>query len=148
MMQSEEPPSAAAGKVSKPKLVDIEKQDDDDNEDPESKSRFETRRTRFTRIIQGGAIAAIVINILAMVWAWSWIMFFAGLCGVGLAGGVVYFQNELRGEDSMYNVLQCSNDDDECVKRFIDSCTFYPILFCHNTLFLCFVYPSTTVDLR
>jgi hypothetical protein len=107
MIPSEEPPTASTGnssRITKPKLLDIERQVyDDDNDDPETKSRFESRRTLITRIIQGGAIAAIVINILAMILEWSWIMFFAGLCGIGLGGGVVHFQNELREEDSMYD---------------------------------------------
>jgi hypothetical protein len=94
VMQSE--PAAST----RPRLADIEMQDEGDSEDPEEKSRFEARRTLFTRIIQGAAIAAIVINILAMALAWSWVMFFAGLCGVGVGGGVAYYQNELRGEDS------------------------------------------------
>ncbi|KAG7370713.1 hypothetical protein IV203_019283 [Nitzschia inconspicua] len=88
-----------------PRLADIEMQDGgEEEEDPKRRSMFEARRTTFTRIIQGGAIAAIVVNILAMALEWSWIMFFAGLCGVALGGGVIYYQKELRGEDTLRTV--------------------------------------------
>lgn len=106
-MQSE-PPVAAASGHTKTRLADIEMQDDDDNDgkDPREMSRFETRRTLFTRIVQGVAVGAIVVNILAMFLEWSWLMLFAGLCGVGLGGGVVYYQYELRGEDSECSTVQ------------------------------------------
>jgi hypothetical protein len=90
--------TTAAGKT-KTRLVDIEADDD-----VVSKSRFEERRNLFTRIIQGTAIGAIVVNILAIILEWSTLMLFAGLCGVGLGGGVVYYQQELRGEDTLRTV--------------------------------------------
>jgi hypothetical protein len=90
--------TTAAGKT-KTRLVDIEADDD-----VVSKSRFEERRNLFTRVIQGTAIGAIVVNILAIILEWSTLMLFAGLCGVGLGGGVVYYQQELRGEDTLRTV--------------------------------------------
>jgi hypothetical protein len=90
--------TTAAGKT-KTRLVDIEADDD-----VVSKSRFEERRNLFTRIIQGTAIGAIVVNILGIILEWSTLMLFAGLCGVGLGGGVVYYQQELRGEDTLRTV--------------------------------------------
>lgn len=89
----------------RPKLEDIESQDG--SMDAQAKEKFQKKRTLFTRIIQGGAIAAIIVNILAMALEWSVLMFFAGLMGVGVGSGVVYFQNELRGEDSEWSVIVC-----------------------------------------
>jgi hypothetical protein len=99
IMGKETGSSLANAAPKKTKLADIEMQDNDgaDNAD---RGNNEVKRTLVTRIIQGCAIAAIVINLMAMILEWSWIMFFAGLCGVGVGGCIVFFQNELFGEDS------------------------------------------------
>jgi 1,4-dihydroxy-2-naphthoate octaprenyltransferase len=92
---------ASAASIARPKLQDIEAQIDPE-EDEETRKNKEMKRTLATRVIQGSAVACMVLNLIAMIIEWSGIMATAGIVGICVAGGVVYFQNELRNEDSKY----------------------------------------------
>jgi uncharacterized protein YdbL (DUF1318 family) len=94
---------ATAGSIVRPKLQDIEAQIDPE-EDEKTRKNKEMKRTLATRIIQGSAVACMVLNLVAMIIEWSGIMATAGIVGIGVAGGVVYFQNELRNEDTLRQV--------------------------------------------
>jgi len=100
MMEMQTDPTSSA---SKPKLKDVEAQVDDE-EDEEARKQKESRRSLITRIIQGSAVASIVLNLISMILAWSGIMATAGIVGIGVAGGVIYFQQELRNEDTLREV--------------------------------------------
>jgi hypothetical protein len=99
MVEMENDPSPQeASKSRKPLLKDIEAQVENEEEEA-TRNKRETKKTLYTRIIQGAAIAAVVLNLLAIIFEQSAIMIIAGVFGIAIGGGVIYFQEELRTED-------------------------------------------------
>lgn len=78
------------------KLEDIEAQQVDEGED--------TKKQRGTqaiinRVVEGAAVGCIVLNILATIFFTGGVVIVAGIIGIVLGGGVVFFQCELENED-------------------------------------------------
>ena len=88
--------------VAKPRLADVEAQTFETEEQKAEHDKVERERTLMTRIIQGSAIATIVINIVAMAVYGGGIVITAGIIGAVVSCGVIYFQEELRNEDSKF----------------------------------------------
>jgi len=93
--------TATAPPVAKPKLADVEAQTFETEEQKVEHDKVERERTLMTRIIQGSAIATIVINIVAMAIYGGGIVITAGIIGALVSCGVIYFQEELRNEDTL-----------------------------------------------
>eukprot|EP00934_Nitzschia_sp_Nitz4_P000265 Nitzschia sp. Nitz4//scaffold73_size107353//103417//104296//NITZ4_004334-RA/size107353-snap-gene-0.114-mRNA-1//-1//CDS//3329557518//265//frame0 len=85
-----------------PTLQDIESQEEE--EDEETKRWRDMERTLFTRVIQGTAFAAIILNLLAMIWEASGIVVIAGILALGIGSAVIYFQFALQDMDSLRQV--------------------------------------------
>ena len=88
-----------SGKRTKPLLKDIEAQVDEE-EDEETKKKREFENSLWSRVVQGVAIAAIVLNLLAIIFVLRAIIIIAGLFGIVIGAGVVYFQEELKNGES------------------------------------------------
>jgi hypothetical protein len=114
MMEMQTIPTTEPRTGQKQKLKDIEAQVDPE-ENEEARKNKDMKRTLSTRIIQGSAIAAMVLNLIAMIIEWSGIMAAAGIVGIVVAGGVVYFQHELRNEDSTCPAFFCIRHSAHCI---------------------------------
>ena len=92
-------------RATKPRLADVEAQTFETEEKKAEHDKIERERTLMTRIIQGSAIATIVINIVAMAVYGGGIVITAGIIGAVVSCGVIYFQEELRNEDSKFGLF-------------------------------------------
>ena len=88
----------------KPRLADVEAQNFETEEEKVENERRETERTLMTRVIQASALACIVINIVAMAIYGGAVVVIAGIIGGLVSCGVIYFQEELRNEDSKFDL--------------------------------------------
>ena len=82
----------------RPKLEDVEAQEDPD-EDPEQKKWRDMERTLVTRIAQGTAGASIVLNLVSMIIGFSGITFVAGVIALFVGSVVIYFQFMIQDTD-------------------------------------------------
>lgn len=83
---------------SRPKMEDIEAQDDP-NEDAEQKKWRDMERTLITRIAQGTAGASIILNLVAMILETSGITYVAGIIALFIGSVVIYFQFMIQDTD-------------------------------------------------
>jgi F0F1-type ATP synthase assembly protein I len=79
------------------KLKDVEAQVEEGDE--EAKKQRDAQKTLISRVIQGVAVGCIVLNILAMALSSGTVVIVAGIVGIVVGGGVIFFQQELQNED-------------------------------------------------
>ncbi len=81
------------------RLVDVEAQVDRE-EDKEAKKWRNMERTLMTRVVQGIALASLILNLLAMIYEWSAAAALAGIVAIPVGCAVIFYQFVLQDEDS------------------------------------------------